>query len=216
MSKARDLSRRHAISLTPVTKTSLGLGNVENYSRADIREARANLHASNFVGVISGFAQSSAPTGWLICDGATIDGDGTSYENLWNAIGTTYGGSGQSSFNLPDLRGEFLRCSDQGRGVDSGRAHASTEGDTTKSGWYGYTNFQAHYHTGGWGSGYKNWQIKHSGYPDNYGAAETTNAFIAPWYQIGQGIGYNNMRLSVGDGSETKPRNLAVQFCIKY
>ena len=216
MSKARDLSRRHAISLTPVTKTSLGLGNVENYSRADIREARANLHASNFVGVISGFAQSSAPTGWLICDGATLNGDGTSYENLWNAIGTTYGGSGQSSFNLPDLRGEFLRCSDQGRGADSGRAHGSTQGDTVKQSWYGYTNFQSHYHTGGWGSGYKNWQIKHSGYPDNYGAAETTNAFVAPWYQIGQGIGYNNMRLNVGDASETKPRNLAVQFCIKY
>ena len=216
MSKARDLSRRHAISLTPVTKTSLGLGNVENYSRADIREARANLHASNFVGVISGFAQSSAPTGWLICDGATLNGDGTSYENLWNAIGTTYGGSGISSFLLPDLRGEFLRCSDQGRGVDSGRAHASTQGDTTKQSWYGYTNFQSHYHTGGWGSGYKNWQIKHSGYPDNYGAAETTNAFVAPWYQISNGIGYNNMRLNVGDASETKPRNLAVQFCIKY
>ena len=212
MSRARDLSLRHVA----VTKTSLGLENVENYSRADIREARANLHASNFVGVISGFAQSSAPTGWLICDGATIDGDGTSYENLWNAIGTTYGGSGQSSFNLPDLRGEFLRCSDQGRGADSGRAHGSTQGDTVKQSWYGYTNFQSHYHTGGWGSGYKNWQIKHSGYPDNYGAAETTNAFIAPWYQLAQGIGYNNMRLSVGDGSETKPRNLAVQFCIKY
>ena len=216
MSKARDLSRRHAISLTPVTKTSLGLGNVENYSRADIREARANLHASNFVGVISGFAQSSAPTGWLICDGATINGDVTSYENLWNAIGTTYGGSGISSFLLTDLRGEFLRCSDQGRGVDSGRAHASTQGDTTKQSWYGYTNFQSHYHTGGWGSGYKNWQIKHSGYPNNYGAAETTNAFVAPWYQISNGIGYNNMRLNVGDASETKPRNLAVQFCIKY
>lgn len=216
MSKARDLSRRHDISLTPVTKTSLGLGNVENYSRADIREARANLHASNFVGVISGFAQSGAPTGWLICDGATLNGDGTAYENLWNAIGTTYGGSGQSSFILPDLRGEFLRCSDQGRGVDSGRAHASTQGDTTKSSWYGYNNFQSHYHTGGWGSGYKNWQIKHSGYPDNYGPAETTNAFVAPWYQIGQGIGYNNMRLQVGDAGETKPRNLAVQFCIKY
>lgn len=212
MSRARDLSLRHVA----VTKTSLGLENVENYSRADIREARANLHASNFVGVISGFAQSSAPTGWLICDGATINGDGTSYENLWNAIGTTYGGSGQSSFNLPDLRGEFLRCSDQGRGADSGRAHGSTQGDTVKQSWYGYTNFQSHYHTGGWGSGYKNWQIKHSGYPDNYGAAETTNAFIAPWYQLAQGIGYNNMRLSVGDGSETKPRNLAVQFCIKY
>ena len=198
-------------------KSHVGLSNVENLSSADIRSATAtNVNASNFVGVVAAFAQSAAPTGWLICDGSALNGSGTAYEPLWNKIGTTYGGSGQSSFNLPDLRGEFLRCSDQGRGADSGRAHGSTQGDTVKQSWYGYTNFQSHYHTGGWGSGYKNWQIKHSGYPDNYGAAETTNAFVAPWYQIGQGIGYNNMRLSVGDGSETKPRNLAVQFCIKY
>jgi len=213
MSRARDLSSRHVA----VTKSSLGLSNVENYSRADIRGAHTAVHASNFVGAISGFAQSTAPTGWLICDGSSLNGSsGTAYENLWNVIGTTYGGSGQSSFTLPDLRGEFLRCSDQGRGADSGRAHASTQSDTIKSNWYGYTNFQAHYHTGGWGSGYKNWQIKHSGYPNNYGASETTNAFVAPWYQISNGIGYNNMRLSIGESDQTKPRNVAVQFCIKY
>ena len=198
-------------------KSHVGLSNVENLSSADIRSATAtNVNASNFVGVVAAFAQSAAPTGWLICDGSALNGSGTAYEPLWNKIGTTYGGSGQSSFNLPDLRGEFLRCSDQGRGADSGRAHGSTQGDTVKQSWYGYTNFQSHYHTGGWGSGYKNWQIKHSGYPDNYGAAETTNAVIAPWYQLAQGIGYNHMRLRVGDSDQTKPRNVAVQFCIKY
>ena len=58
--------------------------------------------------------------------------------------------------------------------------------------------------------------FKHSGYPDAYGASETTNAFVAPWYQISTGIGYNHMRLRVGDSDQTKPRNVAVQFCIKY
>ena len=198
-------------------KSHVGLSNVDNLSSADIRSATAtNVNASNFVGVVAAFAQSAAPTGWLICDGSALNGSGTAYEPLWNKIGTTYGGSGQSSFNLPDLRGEFLRCSDQGRGADSGRAHGSTQGDTVKQSWYGYTNFQSHYHTGGWGSGERNWQIKHSGYPDNYGASETTNAFIAPWYQLSQGIGYNNMRLRVGESDQTRPRNVAVQFCIKY
>ena len=134
-------------------KSHVGLGNVDNLSSADIRSATAtNVNASNFVGVVAAFAQSTAPTGWLICDGSALNGSGTAYEPLWNKIGTTYGGSGQSSFNLPDLRGEFLRCSDQGRGADSGRAHGSTQGDTVKQSWYGYTNFQSHYHTGGWGS----------------------------------------------------------------
>ena len=127
-------------------KSHVGLGNVENLSSADIRSATTtNVHASNFVGVVAAFAQSAAPTGWLICDGSALNGSGTAYEPLWNVIGTTYGGSGQSSFNIPDLRGEFLRCSDQGRGVDSGRSHGSTQGDTVKQSWYGSTNFQSHY-----------------------------------------------------------------------
>jgi hypothetical protein len=74
----------------------------------------------------------------------------------------------------------------------------------------------ADYHTGGWGSGSHNWQIKHSGYPNNYGAAVTTNAFVAPWYQIGVGIGYNGMRVQIGEHSETRVRNVAIRYCIKY
>ena len=177
----------------------------------------SNPNFGNMIGQIGAFGQSTAPTGWLICDGSTINGvAGGLYANLWSKIGTTYGGSGQTSFILPDLRGEFCRGFDDGRGIDSGRAIASAQTDTLKQSWYGDTRFQAHYHTGGWGSGNCNWQIKHSGYPNNYGANETTNAFIAPWYQISNGIGYNSMRLKVGESSETRVRNVAVRYCIKY
>ena len=176
------------------------------------------LITSAEAGKISAFGQSGAPTGWLICDGSAINGvAGGLYEALWNKIGTTYGGSGQTSFNIPDCRGEFLRGFDDGRGTaDSGRAIASAQDDKVKQSWYGGTRMQGNWHNGGWYAGWRNWQIKHSGYPDAYGAAETTNAFVAPWYQISTGIGYNEMRVSIGEHGETRVRNVAIRYCIKY
>jgi microcystin-dependent protein len=49
------------------------------------------------------FAGNFAPAGWMFCDGTTLPI--SEYETLFNLIGTTYGGDGQSTFNLPDLRG---------------------------------------------------------------------------------------------------------------
>lgn len=53
-------------------------------------------------GMIVPYAGSTAPDGWLLCDGSAVST--TTYSNLYNVIGITYGGSG-SNFNLPDLRG---------------------------------------------------------------------------------------------------------------
>ncbi|MGE5703061.1 MAG: phage tail protein [Clostridia bacterium] len=57
----------------------------------------------NYVGEIRMFAGSFAPLGWAICDGTLLDISGN--EILFSLIGTTYGGDGQSTFGLPDLRG---------------------------------------------------------------------------------------------------------------
>ncbi|MDL9979515.1 phage tail protein [Microbacterium sp. ASV49] len=56
-----------------------------------------------FVGEIRLFAGSFAPAGWAICDGSLVAI--SQYETLFQLIGTTYGGDGQSTFALPDLRG---------------------------------------------------------------------------------------------------------------
>jgi microcystin-dependent protein len=56
-----------------------------------------------FVGEIRMFAGNFAPMGWAFCDGSTIAI--SEYETLFMLIGTTYGGDGQSTFALPDLRG---------------------------------------------------------------------------------------------------------------
>ena len=57
-------------------------------------------------GTVNPYAGSSAPPGWLFCYGQTLDSTtNPEYADLFSAIGTTYGGSGASSFIVPDLRG---------------------------------------------------------------------------------------------------------------
>lgn len=59
-------------------------------------------------GVIFPYAGSTAPDGWLLCDGTAYSR--TTYVRLYNAIGTAYGnGNGTSTFNVPDFRYMFLR-----------------------------------------------------------------------------------------------------------
>jgi microcystin-dependent protein len=55
------------------------------------------------VGEIRMFAGNFAPAGWMFCEGQLLPI--SEYETLFNLIGTTYGGDGQSTFALPDLRG---------------------------------------------------------------------------------------------------------------
>ncbi|HMC91923.1 MAG TPA: tail fiber protein [Allosphingosinicella sp.] len=59
--------------------------------------------AQPYVGEIRMFAGNFAPAGWMFCEGALLPI--SENETLFNLIGTTYGGDGQSTFALPDLRG---------------------------------------------------------------------------------------------------------------
>lgn len=77
-------------------------------------------------GAVQAFAMQTVPSGWLECDGAAVSR--TTYATLFAAIGTTFGaGDGTTTFNLPDLRGYFVRGWDHGRGVDTGRVFGSTQ-----------------------------------------------------------------------------------------
>jgi microcystin-dependent protein len=66
-------------------------------------------HASDFaipVGTIMMWAGSTAPTGWLLCNGAAVSR--TTYSDLFAVISTTYGtGNGSTTFNVPDLQRRF-------------------------------------------------------------------------------------------------------------
>lgn len=61
--------------------------------------------AQPYVGEIRMFAGNFAPAGWMFCEGALLPI--SENETLFQLIGTTYGGDGQSTFGLPDLRGRL-------------------------------------------------------------------------------------------------------------
>ena len=99
-------------------------------------DGSGNLSFSIVEGVPSGSvfcrAVATVPTGYLECNGAAVSR--TTYSALFAVIGTAYGaGNGSSTFNLPDLRGEFIRGFDNGRGVDSGRNVATSQGGQNAS-----------------------------------------------------------------------------------
>lgn len=97
------------------------------------------------VGVIEMFAGSTAPNGWLVCDGSTVSRK--TYGDLFKIIGTTYGaGNSNDTFTLPDMRG---RCP---IGVGTGtyvtataRTLASTTGAETAT--LSEANLASHTHT---------------------------------------------------------------------
>lgn len=68
-----------------------------------------------FVGQIILFAGSFAPTGWALCNGQTLSIQ--QYQALFSLLGTTYGGNGTTTFNLPDLRGRVAVSAGQGVGL---------------------------------------------------------------------------------------------------
>ena len=93
-------------------------------------DGSGNLSFQIVAGVPTGavfcVAVATIPTGYLECNGAAVNR--TTYAALFSFIGTQYGaGNGSTTFNLPDLRGEFVRGFDNGKGVDSGRSIGSNQ-----------------------------------------------------------------------------------------
>jgi microcystin-dependent protein len=81
--------------------------------------------AQPYVGEIRMFGGNFAPAGWMFCSGALLPI--AENETLFQLIGTTYGGDGQSTFGLPDLRGRLPMHMGSGPGL-SGRILAETGG----------------------------------------------------------------------------------------
>ncbi|MES1975283.1 MAG: tail fiber protein [Pseudomonadota bacterium] len=77
-----------------------------------------------YIGEIRLFASIYAPVGWALCNGQTLPVSGN--EILFSLLGTTYGGDGTTTFNLPDLRG-LLAC---GAGHGAGLSNTYALGQT--------------------------------------------------------------------------------------
>ncbi|WP_204303922.1 phage tail protein [Stenotrophomonas maltophilia] len=82
-------------------------------------------------GIVGHFAMDTPPEGWLRCNGADVSR--TTYAALFAAIGTRFGSTNGSTFRLPDLRGEFIRGWDNGRGLDPGRSFGSMQEDAIRA-----------------------------------------------------------------------------------
>ncbi len=96
-------------------------GNTNNFLNANGAYAPA-LPA----GMVNWFAMTSPPSGWIKANGAAVSR--TTFAALFTAIGTTFGvGGGSTTFNVPDLRGEYIRGFDDAKGTDTGRVFGSSQ-----------------------------------------------------------------------------------------
>lgn len=106
-------------------------GGVDNTKWVTVAGVSVALSAA-FAGCVVHFARNTAPAGFLKANGALVSR--TAYSRLFSAIGTTFGaGDGATTFQLPDLRGLFVRGWDDGRGMNPGRVFATYETDELKS-----------------------------------------------------------------------------------
>ena len=145
-------------------------------------------------GVILPYIGSEAPSGYLICNGQAVSR--YLYPDLFALIGTTFGnGDGSTTFNLPNLQGQFLRGVDTGAGVDPDRnTRRDVNGNVVGPlpGSFQSDDVIDHYHwkyTGSARYGYGIHNPIHSG--------ATTDQIVR-----------NN-------GSETRPKNFAVYYIIR-
>lgn len=175
----------------------------------------ANMDPSVYAppGMVSHFAQTTAPFGWLTCDGSAVSR--TAYAALFTAIGTTYGdGDGAATFNLPDLRGEFIRGFDGGRGVDSGRAFASSQTAKTPDHYHGTGDFRNEKNDDWWGI-VRRWSGTFLGrWVAGEDGRKLTDTITGGGVGDTRYTGTTNQIFT--DASEVRPRNIALLPCVKY
>lgn len=152
-------------------------------------------------GMIAYHPRSSPPLNWLRCNGAAVSR--AAYANLFGVIGTLFGaGDGSTTFNLPDLRGEFIRGLDDGRGVDAGRSLGSWQKATLISVDSPSTGLATNTIRGTWAA------VGGEGYDPNLYSGATAVFNHVPYEMSITQSPYEQMT--------TRPRNVAMLACIKF
>ena len=161
-------------------------------------------------GSVYTFAGSTVPTGWLKCNGALLSR--TTYASLFAVIGTTYGaGDGSTTFALPDLRGEFVRGVDDGRGVDAGRVLGSAQAGQNAS----HTHTANTSPAGGHSHAFEN--LARIADADR-GSTASLWSIDSSVTQTTSAVGDHTHAITVdaSGGNESRPRNVAMHYIIKY
>ena len=149
---------------------------------------------------------SSSPKGWLFCNGAAVSR--ATYADLFEKIGTSFGaGDGSTTFNVPDLRGVFIRACPLGQSNDPepNRAVGSFQGQAMKRLTGQTDSYQRDYSRGsyfGTQGVYYSWG--YGGATDSGGGSDTCG-----WTDF-----YASRECQTG--SEFRPINHSLIACIKY
>lgn len=155
------------------------------------------------------FAHMAIPDTFLSCDGRAVSR--TQYRALFQRIGTSFGaGNGSTTFNLPDLRAEFIRGWDGGRGIDPDRILGSSQAQQNKQ----------HTHTGSANStGNHNHTIPNqhifsggTGVQAGSNLRHNENAAVLP---IGSAGNHSHTITLISAGAENRPKNVALIPAIK-
>lgn len=149
------------------------------------------------VGAVFYMSANSVPYGYLEANGQAVSR--TTYAALWAYLGSPNTGNGSTTFNIPDLRGEFIRGWDHGRGVDTNRELGTVQ----------YSQNLEHNHgipgddQLGFANGYGGWTASNRGsFP--YDARSSYGGGGAIWNTTTEG------------GNESRPRNIALMPVIKW
>ena len=176
------------------------------------------------VGSVFNLATTTVPTGFLECNGAAISR--STYASLFATISTTWGsGDGSSTFNLPDLRGQFVRGWDNSAGVDSGRSFASSQSDQNKSHNHSITD-SGHFHhafrSGNAGERQHNSNLSSSNFPaSGTGAGNLNEAYNIAASSSESDVGRTSnettgITISNDGSSEVRVKNYALMYVIKF
>lgn len=196
-----------ARNFSDVPDTQKARENLDVYSRAEADRLTP-------VGQVAYFYRTTAPAGWLKANGAAISRE--AFAALFGVIGTRAGeGDGFNTFNLPDLRGEFVRCLDDGRGIDPNRPLGGGQASQNL----------AHDHTGSTSSNGSHSHTYIDGrpmHPPGDPGLQNGNTFKGIWENTDTrttspaGSHSHTLTTDKSGGNEARPRNVALLACIKY
>jgi hypothetical protein len=149
------------------------------------------------VGAVFHMQRATVPYGYLEANGQTVSR--TTYADLWNYLGQPNTGNGSSTFTLIDLRAEFIRGWDNGRGIDTNRVIGSSQ----------LSDNLAHNH-GSAGDDQLAWAAGVAGWP---GTSRGTFQYDA---NSKYGGGSQIWNTTTDGGNESRPRNIALMPIIKW
>lgn len=205
---AADSVSTAAITNEAVTQAKLAIDAVDTTNLVDSAVTTVKIADSNVtdeklangvsmpIGTVLQVASTNVPSGWLSCDGSAISRE--TYSNLYAVVGDSFGeGDGATTFNVPDLRGVFVRIWDNGAGNDpdaASRTALNTGGATGDNvGSYQADEYESHTH-------------QYSAF-----AAGATYEL-----SLGTGVASAAPDTVASGGNETRPKNVYLNAIIKY